>query len=55
MQDAVTIQTNEVPVFWACGVTPMEAIIRAKPDIAITHDPGHMLVTDRLDRDLCDG
>lgn len=50
--DAVTIREDEVPVFWACGVTPLEAILRAKPDIAIVHEPGHMLVTDLLDRDL---
>ena len=50
--DAVTVKSGEVPVFWACGVTPMEAIIRAKLDIAITHDPGHMLVTDVRDESL---
>ncbi len=50
--DAVTIRPDEVPVFWACGVTPMEAIFRAKPDIAITHEPGHMLVTDIRDESL---
>lgn len=50
--DAVTIHPGEVPVFWACGVTPMEAILRAKPDIAITHEPGHMLVTDIRDESL---
>ncbi len=44
--DAVTIKPDEVPVFWACGVTPMEAIARAKPEIAITHEPGHMFITD---------
>ena len=50
--NAVTIRPGEIPVFWACGVTPQEAIMRAKPDLAITHEPGHMLVTDLLDRDL---
>jgi uncharacterized protein YcsI (UPF0317 family) len=44
--DAVTIQPGEVPVFWACGVTPQLAILEAKPEIAITHSPGHMFVTD---------
>ncbi len=48
--DAVTIGPDEVPVFWACGVTPLEAIVRAKPQIAITHEPGHMFVTDLSDR-----
>ncbi len=45
--DAVEIRTGEVPVFWPCGVTPLEAILRAKPDLAIVHEPGHMFVTDR--------
>ncbi|MCF2947792.1 putative hydro-lyase [Paraglaciecola aquimarina] len=44
--DAVTIKDNEVPVFWACGVTPQVAIENAQPDICITHSPGHMLITD---------
>lgn len=44
--DAVTVHPDEVPVFWACGVTPMEAILRARPAIAVTHEPGHMFVTD---------
>jgi len=44
--DAVTIKEGEVPVFWACGVTPQVAIESAKPPFCITHSPGHMLVTD---------
>jgi uncharacterized protein YcsI (UPF0317 family) len=44
--EAVTIRDGEVPVFWACGVTPQEALAQAAPDIAITHSPGCMLVTD---------
>jgi uncharacterized protein YcsI (UPF0317 family) len=44
--DAVTIKEGEVPVFWACGVTPQVAIANAAPDFCITHSPGHMLVTD---------
>jgi uncharacterized protein YcsI (UPF0317 family) len=44
--DAVTIRPGEVPVFWPCGVTPQDAIMRSKPEIAITHAPGHMFVTD---------
>ena len=50
--DAVTIHAGEVPVFWACGVTPMAALMNAAPELAITHEPGHMLVTDKLDRCL---
>lgn len=44
--DAVSIKTGEVPVFWACGVTPQIAIANAKLDFCISHAPGHMLVTD---------
>ncbi|WP_240510438.1 putative hydro-lyase [Bacillus velezensis] len=44
--DAVTVREGEVPVFWACGVTPQAVIMEAKPDIVITHSPGHMLITD---------
>lgn len=40
------IQDGEVPVFWACGVSLERAIAHAAPDLAITHAPGHMLVTD---------
>ncbi len=38
---------GEIPVFWACGVTPQAVIARARPSFAITHAPGCMLVTDR--------
>ncbi|MCV2402980.1 putative hydro-lyase [Marinomonas sp. C2222] len=44
--DAVTIKEGEVPVFWACGVTPQVALEQAKPPLCITHSPGCMLVTD---------
>jgi uncharacterized protein YcsI (UPF0317 family) len=44
--DPVFVAGDEVPVFWACGVTPQAAIERAKPRLCITHAPGHMLVTD---------
>jgi uncharacterized protein YcsI (UPF0317 family) len=52
--DAVSVREDEIPVFWACGVTPVEAIVRAKPEIAIVHEPGHMFVTDVLDTALRD-
>jgi len=45
--DAVEVRPGELPVFWACGVTPQAIIAEAKPDFAITHAPGCMLVTDR--------
>ena len=44
--DAVTIREGEVPVFWPCGVTPQNAVMQSKPDLVITHAPGHMLITD---------
>jgi uncharacterized protein YcsI (UPF0317 family) len=40
------IRPGELPVFWACGVTPQQAIRSARPAIAITHKPGQMLVSD---------
>ncbi len=46
------IRENEVPVFWACGVTPQIVVEHAKPPICITHKPGHMLITDRLNTEL---
>jgi len=45
--DAVPVQSDEIPVFWACGVTPQSVIATAKPEFCITHYPGSMLVTDR--------
>ena len=44
--EAVDVKAGEVPVFWACGVTPQNALARAKPAFCITHTPGHMLITD---------
>jgi uncharacterized protein YcsI (UPF0317 family) len=44
--DAVELRDDELPVFWACGVTPQAVIAAAKPRFAITHAPGCMLVTD---------
>jgi len=45
--DRIEVRPDELPVFWACGITPQAAVLRAKPPICITHAPGHMLVTDR--------
>ena len=50
--DAVAIKDGEVPVFWACGVTPQAVVLNSKPPLVITHSPGHMFVTDLLDEDL---
>jgi uncharacterized protein YcsI (UPF0317 family) len=50
--DAVPVRDDELPVFWACGVTPQAAIANARPDLCITHYPGAMLVTDRRNVDF---
>ena len=44
--DPVTINPGEVPVFWACGVTPQAVAMQVKPSFMITHAPGHMFITD---------
>jgi uncharacterized protein YcsI (UPF0317 family) len=44
--DAFELLPGEMPVFWACGVTPQAALAQARPDFCITHAPGAMLVTD---------
>lgn len=50
--DTVEIHRGEVPVFWACGVTPQAALMAAKLPFAITHSPGHMFVTDVKDAEM---
>jgi uncharacterized protein YcsI (UPF0317 family) len=50
--DPVTIKKGEVPVFWACGVTPQAVVMKAKPDLCITHAPGHMFISDLLNEEL---
>ncbi|MDF3942430.1 putative hydro-lyase [Achromobacter denitrificans] len=44
--DPVEIRAGEMPVFWACGVTPQSVVAAVRPEFCITHAPGHMLVTD---------
>ncbi len=50
--DPTDFEDGEVPVFWACGVTPQAAAMTTKPPLMITHAPGHMFVTDVKDEDL---
>jgi len=50
--DYVEVKQDEVPVFWACGVTSQAVALRSKPRLMITHAPGHMFVTDVLDEEL---
>jgi uncharacterized protein YcsI (UPF0317 family) len=42
----VPVHDDELPVFWACGVTPQAVIAQARPSFCITHAPGSMLITD---------
>ncbi len=52
--DFVPIQADEVPVFWACGVTPQNALRKSKIPFAITHAPGFMFISDVKNIDLLD-
>ncbi len=50
--EPVEVRDGEVPMFWACGVTPQAVAMSVKPPLMITHAPGHMFITDRADEDL---
>ena len=50
--DPVPVEADEIPVFWACGVTPQSVIAAAKIPFAITHAPGLMLITDLQNKQL---
>ncbi len=50
--DATEVREDELPLFWACGITPQSVVLEAKPSLCITHSPGHMLVTDLMNKDL---
>ncbi|PZC46567.1 MAG: Uncharacterized protein YcsI, UPF0317 family [Chloroflexi bacterium] len=50
--DPVEIRNDEVPVFWACGVTPQAVAQTCRPPFMVTHSPGHMFITDARDADL---
>jgi len=50
--DRVEVRPGEVPVFWACGVTPQAVAMEVKPPLLITHQPGCMFLTDLRDTDL---
>ncbi len=50
--DSISIANDEIPVFWACGVTSQEALKHAKLPLAITHAPGKMLITDKTYHEL---
>lgn len=44
--DPTEVRADELPLFWACGITPQSVVLEARPSLCITHSPGHMLVTD---------
>ncbi|XP_029688736.1 D-glutamate cyclase, mitochondrial isoform X2 [Takifugu rubripes] len=44
--ECVDLQTGDVTVFWACGVTAIEAILSSKPSLAFSHSPGCMFLSD---------
>ena len=44
--DPTEVREDELPLFWACGITPQSVVLDARPSLCITHCPGHMLVTD---------
>jgi uncharacterized protein YcsI (UPF0317 family) len=50
--DPVEIKSDELPLFWACGVTTQSVAMEAKPGFCITHAPGHMLITDAKNVDF---
>ena len=50
--DPVRAEADDVPVFWACGVTSQVVLLAAQLPFAVTHSPGHMLITDVPDNDL---
>lgn len=47
--EPVEIPEGSLPLFWACGVTPQAAVMASRPSLAISHSPGHMLITDSRD------
>lgn len=49
---AVPFHEGEIPVFWACGVTPQFVVENVKPPIAISHRPGYMFISDILNTEI---
>jgi uncharacterized protein YcsI (UPF0317 family) len=49
---SAAVAADEIPVFWACGVTPQVVVRHARPSLCITHKPGHMLITDLINESL---
>jgi uncharacterized protein YcsI (UPF0317 family) len=53
--DPVTIRPGEVPVYWACGVTPQAVAMQVRPPLMLTHAPGYMFITDLRNEELAAG
>jgi uncharacterized protein YcsI (UPF0317 family) len=53
--DPTEVREDELPLFWACGITPQSVVLDARPSLCITHSPGHMLVTDLENSSLAEG
>ncbi|MEU0681671.1 putative hydro-lyase [Streptomyces albogriseolus] len=47
--DRVELAPDDIPVFWACGVTPQAAVMASRPPFALTHAPGRMFIGDARD------
>lgn len=50
--EATEVLEDELPLYWACGITPQSVVLDARPSLCITHAPGHMLVTDLTNASL---
>jgi uncharacterized protein YcsI (UPF0317 family) len=50
--DPTEVRADELPLFWACGITPQSVVLESRPSLCITHAPGHMLVTDLTNASL---
>ena len=48
----VEVKPDEVPVFWACGVTPQAVALESKVEFMITHKSGHLFITDTLSEEI---
>lgn len=52
--DPVHVAGDEIPVFWACGVTPRVVLENSRIPFAVMHHPGRMFVTDLADGEIRD-
>jgi uncharacterized protein YcsI (UPF0317 family) len=50
--EPVSILPGEIPVFWACGVTPQAVAMQVKPPLMLTHAPGYMFITDLRNEEM---